>query len=105
VSCGLGSRVRLVLLDLLVDEKPITIVMDEGVSPSRRVNFFLGCWGLLFAISSCKKNVFKIFFLHSLSKKWFSTHIDIFGNTHKHTQIGNKIGNLPYLFTSNFINP
>jgi len=52
-----------------------------------------------------KKNVFKFFFLHSLSKKWFSTLIDIFGNTHKHTQTRNKIGNLPYLFTTNFINP
>jgi hypothetical protein len=39
-SCWLGSRVNLVLFNLIVDEKPITIVMDEGVSPSRRVNFF-----------------------------------------------------------------
>ncbi len=74
---------------------------------------FFGLLGLLFNISCCKiKNVFKFVFLHFLSKKIvFHTHWHIwahtylFGNTHKHTQIGNKIGNLPYLFTTNFINP
>jgi hypothetical protein len=67
--------------------------------------FFWVVGGFCSPFQVVKKNVFKIFFLHSLFKKWFSTHIDIFGNTHKHTQTRNIIGNLPYLFTTNFINP
>jgi hypothetical protein len=67
--------------------------------------FFWVVGGFCSPFQVVKKNVFKFFFLHSLSKKWFSTHIDIFGNTHKHTQTGNIIRNLPYLFTTNFINP
>jgi hypothetical protein len=65
----LGSKVSLVLLDLLVDEKPITLVMDEGVSPSRRVNFFGVVGVFIHHFKLLKKEVFKFVFLHSLSKK------------------------------------
>jgi len=41
----------LVVLDLSIDEKPITIVVDEGGLPFGRVNSY-GLLGFLFAISN-----------------------------------------------------
>jgi len=76
----------LVILDLLIDEKPTTTVVDEGTSPFGMVNSF-GLLELLFTISNYMKKNKSIFSLYiSFSKKTFTTHT----HTHTHTHLGWK---------------
>jgi len=64
----MGSRASLVVLDLPIDEKSTTIIVDEGASPLGMVNSF-GWLGFLFAISSYMEQKIRFFSLHYFSKK------------------------------------
>jgi hypothetical protein len=69
----------LVVLDLSIDEKPITIVVDEGALSFGRVNSY-GLSGFLLAIPNCQgKNCILIFFSTFFSlKNEFHTHTHTF---------------------------
>jgi hypothetical protein len=64
----MGLRASLVVLDLLIDEKSTTIIVDEGASPFGMVNSF-GWLGFLFAISNYMEQKIRVLSLHSFSKK------------------------------------